>query len=50
MNTDVEDHLHRDLTAIAHRADDATVDLDLVMGRVGQRRRRRTAARGATAV
>lgn len=50
MNTDVEDRLHRDLPAIADRADGATVDLDLVMGRVGQRRRRRAAARGASAV
>lgn len=50
MNTDVEDRLHRDLPGIAHRADGATLELEGVMGRVGQRRRRRAAARGASAV
>ncbi len=50
MNTDVEDRLHRHLPELAHRADGATVELDDVMGRVGSRRRRRAAARGAAAV
>ena len=50
MNTDVEDRLHHSLPELARRADGATVELDDVMGRVGSRRRRRAAARGAAAV
>jgi hypothetical protein len=50
MNTDLEDRLQHRLPELAHRADGATVELDDVMSRVGSRRRRRSAARGAAAV
>ena len=50
MNIDLEDRLHHRLPELARRADLATVELDDVMGRVGSRRRRRAAARGAAAV
>ena len=49
MNIDVEDRLHRQLPGIADRANLPAMDLDQVMRRVGRRRRRRVAARGATA-